>query len=118
MDIVIIEDEIQAAWDLKSSIYALRPDFKVIAVIDSVETGIEWFNDHEQPDIIFSDIQLGDGLAFDILRHVQLNCPVIFCTAYDEYAIQAFQNNGIDYLLKPRDCEKGKLCPRINLDQQ
>jgi DNA-binding LytR/AlgR family response regulator len=101
MDVVIIEDEIQAAWDIENSIHALRSDFKVIAVIDSVETGIEWFNDHEQPDIIFSDIQLGDGLAFDVLRHVQLICPVIFCTAYDEYAIQAFQNNGIDYLLKP-----------------
>jgi len=101
MDVVIIEDEIQTAWDLGNSIHALRPDFKVIAVIDSVETGLEWFNDHEQPDIIFSDIQLGDGLAFDVLRNVQLICPVIFCTAYDDYAIQAFQNNGIDYLLKP-----------------
>jgi DNA-binding LytR/AlgR family response regulator len=101
MDVVIIEDEIQTAWGLQNSIQVLRPDFKIIAVIDSVEAGIEWFHDYEQPDIIFSDIQLGDGLAFDILRHVQLICPVIFCTAYDEYAIQAFQNNGIDYLLKP-----------------
>lgn len=101
MDVVIIEDEIQTAWDLQNSIQTLRPDFRIVAVIDSVEAGIEWFHDREQPDIIFSDIQLGDGLAFDILRRVQVVCPVIFCTAYDEYAIQAFQNNGIDYLLKP-----------------
>lgn len=101
MNIVIIEDEVQTAWDLQNSIQALQPDYKVIAVIDSVETGIEWFNNNQQPDIIFSDIQLGDGLAFEILQQVQLTCPVIFCTAYDEYALRAFQNNGIDYLLKP-----------------
>ncbi len=101
MNIVIIEDEVQTAWDLQNSIQSLQPDSKVIALIDSVEAGLEWFNHNEQPDIIFSDIQLGDGLAFEILQQVQLNCPVIFCTAYEEYAIQAFQNNGIDYLLKP-----------------
>ena len=102
MNIVIIEDEVRTALDLKNTILILQPDSKVIAIIDSVESGIEWFtNTNELPDIIFSDIQLGDGLAFNILNKVELNCPVIFCTAYDEYAMQAFQNNGIDYLLKP-----------------
>lgn len=101
MNIVIIEDEVQAAWGLQNSIQALQPDYKVLTVIDSVETGIEWFNNNEQPDIIFSDIQLGDGLAFEILQQAQVTCPVIFCTAYDEYALRAFQNNGVDYLLKP-----------------
>jgi len=102
MNIVIIEDEVRTALDLKNTILILQPDSRVIAIIDSVESGIEWFsNTNELPDIIFSDIQLGDGLAFDILNKVELDCPVIFCTAYDEYAMQAFQNNGIDYLLKP-----------------
>ena len=68
-----------------------------------MESGVEWFSRNQQPDLIFSDIQLGDGLAFDLFRKISIECPVIFCTAYDEYAIQAFQNNGIDYLLKPID---------------
>jgi len=101
MKIVIIEDEVQTAWDLQNSIQQLQPDFEVVATLDSVEAGLEWFNQNEQPDLIFSDIQLGDGLAFEILQEVNLTCPVIFCTAYDEYALRAFQNNGVDYLLKP-----------------
>lgn len=101
MNVVIIEDEIQTARDLQNSIAALRPDIIIKTVIDSVESGVEWFSENEPPDLIFSDIQLGDGLAFDILRKVDLHCPVVFCTAYDEYGLLAFQNNGIDYLLKP-----------------
>ncbi len=101
MKIVIIEDEVQTAWDLQNSIQELQPDCKVVATLDSVEAGLEWFSNNEQPDLIFSDIQLGDGLAFEILQQVKLTCPVIFCTAYDEYALTAFQNNGVDYLLKP-----------------
>ena len=101
MEIVIIEDEVQTAWDLQNSIQQLRPDCKVVATLDSVEAGLEWFTHNDQPDLIFSDIQLGDGLAFEILQEVKLTCPVIFCTAYEEYALRAFQNNGVDYLLKP-----------------
>ena len=82
-------------------IESLRPDFMVLTVIDSVHAGLEWFSAHPSPDLIFSDIQLGDGLSFDIFKKVRIDCPVIFCTAYDEYAINAFQNNGIDYILKP-----------------
>jgi len=103
MNIIIIEDEVQTAWDLRHTIERLRPDFVVQAVLDSVESGLDWFSGHEQPDLIFSDIQLGDGMAFDIFNKIILTCPVIFCTAYDEYAILAFRNNGIDYLLKPVD---------------
>src|SRR5882672_66041 len=99
MNIIIIEDEVQTAWDLQHSIEKLRPDFIVQAVLDSVESGLAWFSEHEQPDLIFSDIQLGDGMAFEIFNKIVLGCPVIFCTAYDEYAIPAFRNNGIDYLL-------------------
>lgn len=101
MKIVIIEDEVQTAWDLQNSIQQLHPDYNIVATLDSVEAGLEWFSQNAQPDLIFSDIQLGDGLAFEILQQVKLSCPVIFCTAYDEYALRAFQNNGVDYLLKP-----------------
>ena len=101
MKIVIIEDEVQAAWDLQNSLQQLQPHCQVLATLDSVEAGLEWFSHNEQPDLIFSDIQLGDGLAFEIFQEIKLTCPVIFCTAYDEYALKAFQNNGVDYLLKP-----------------
>jgi DNA-binding LytR/AlgR family response regulator len=103
MRIVIIEDEIEAALDLQHSIHNLNPDIETAAVIDSVETGLEWFSNNLQPDAIFSDIQLGDGLAFDIFRQHKVHCPVVFCTAFDQYAVQAFRNNGVDYLLKPID---------------
>ena len=101
MNILIIEDEIQTALDLKETINVIRPDFDIVAVLDSVESALAWFEKNPSPDLIFSDIQLGDGLAFEIYHQVKINCPVIFCTAYDEYAIEAFRNNGIDYLLKP-----------------
>jgi DNA-binding LytR/AlgR family response regulator len=106
MNIIIIEDEVQTAWDLRHSIEMLRPSFNVLAVLDGVESSLEWLSNNVQPDLIFSDIQLGDGMAFDIFNKIILGCPIIFCTAYDEYAILAFRNNGIDYLLKPVD-EKG-----------
>ena len=103
MNIVIIEDEIQASSDLKNTIMLLRPESKILTVLDSVETSIQWMVDNDEPDLIFSDTRLGDGLSFEIFENVEISCPVIFCTAYDEYALKAFQNNGIDYLLKPID---------------
>lgn len=103
MDIVIIEDEIETAMDLQDAIARLLPKAINITLIDSVETGIEWFRENPDPAIIFSDIQLGDGLAFEIFKDRDLSCPVIFCTAYDNHAIEAFKNNGLDYLLKPVD---------------
>ncbi len=98
---LIIEDEWQTALDLKNAIENVRPSYVIQTILDSVESGLEWFSGHASPDLVFSDIQLGDGLAFDIFRRASITCPVIFCTAYDEYAINAFQHNGIDYLLKP-----------------
>ena len=108
MTILIIEDEIQIALDLKESIQLIRPDYDIAAILDSVEAALTWFERHPSPDLIFSDIQLGDGLAFEIYQQVEITCPVIFCTAYDEYAIEAFNNNGIDYLLKPVTTENLK----------
>jgi DNA-binding LytR/AlgR family response regulator len=101
MKVVIIEDEVETAWDIQASIEKVRPDYKVLAVLDHVESSIDWFRRHAMPDLIISDIRLGDGLSFDIFRTIQLKCPVIFCTAYDEYALDAFRTNGVDYLLKP-----------------
>ncbi|HEY0679083.1 MAG TPA: LytTR family DNA-binding domain-containing protein, partial [Chitinophagaceae bacterium] len=101
MNILIIEDEAQTAWDLKQTLQRLRPEFTIIGVIDSVETGKEWFSKNTQPDMIFSDIRLGDGLAFDIFEEFSIKAPIVFCTAYDEYLLQAFKSNGIDYILKP-----------------
>src|SRR5688572_6461198 len=101
MNVVIIEDEVQTAWDIRNTIEKVRPGYSVVAMLDHVESGIEWFQKNAKPDLIISDIRLGDGLSFDIFRNVPLPCPIIFCTAYDEYAMEAFKNNGVDYLLKP-----------------
>lgn len=110
MKVLIIEDEVQAARDLRASLLALQPSLTIVDTVDSVEAGLEWFDSHPGPDLIFSDIQLGDGLAFDLLRQAGVRCPVVFCTAYDQYAIQAFRHNGIDYLLKPIDEDQLKAC--------
>lgn len=103
MKIVIIEDEKLAADDLSETILKVDPDAEIISVLHSVSTAISWFLKNEHPDLVFSDIQLGDGLSFEIFRAVSSNVPVIFCTAYDEYALKAFDANGIDYILKPFD---------------
>jgi len=76
-------------------------EFSVVGQIDNVEDSVDWFKAHEQPDLVFLDIQLADGLSFDIFKQVNISSPVIFTTAYDEYAIRAFKLNSIDYLLKP-----------------
>ncbi|PST84154.1 DNA-binding response regulator [Pedobacter yulinensis] len=101
MKVLIIEDEIQTAWDLKQILLGLHPGMEVLAVVDSVEAGKDWFFKHQPPDLIFSDIQLGDGLSFEIFQELNISIPVIFCTAYDDYLLQAFKTNGIDYILKP-----------------
>jgi DNA-binding LytR/AlgR family response regulator len=103
MKILIIEDEAQAAWNLRESIQRLRQEADIIGTVDSVMEVVHWFQTAEQPDLIFSDIQLGDGTVFDAFQQIPISCPVIFCTAYDEYFLKAFQSNGIDYLLKPVD---------------
>lgn len=101
MNIVIIEDEAIVADDLELSIKRLIDDQVNIVQLRSVKEGIAYFENKNVPDLIFSDIQLGDGLSFEIFVSVPIAVPVIFCTAYDEYALDAFKANGIDYILKP-----------------
>jgi DNA-binding LytR/AlgR family response regulator len=101
MNIVIIEDEEVVADDLEMNIRKLIDEPVTIVQLKSVKEGIAYFNKNETPDLIFSDIQLGDGLSFEIFVSQSISVPVIFCTAYDEYALNAFKANGIDYILKP-----------------
>lgn len=101
INILIIEDEEPAAERLTKLIEQTMPAYNIVGTLDSVEASIEWFANNEQPDLLFLDIQLADGLSFDIFKQVKINSFVIFTTAYDEYAIKAFELNSIDYLLKP-----------------
>jgi DNA-binding LytR/AlgR family response regulator len=103
MKILIIEDEPLVAKDLENLLKRIEPTFQVEAVISSVESAKKWFASHALPDLILSDIQLSDGISFDIFENLSLSCPIIFTTAYDDYAIRAFKLNSIDYLLKPID---------------
>lgn len=101
MKAVIIEDEHVAAQNLQRLVSQLADDIQVIAVLQSVEESIEWLSLNTAPDVVFMDIHLADGSAFSIFEKVQISCPIIFTTAYDEYALKAFEVNSIDYLLKP-----------------
>lgn len=103
LDIIIIEDEQRAAAELARQLVALNPAIEVIATLDSVSGSVNWLLNNPMPDLIFMDIHLGDGNCFEIFRQVQLTCPVIFCTAFDEYALEAFKLNGIGYIVKPID---------------
>ncbi|MGE5499176.1 MAG: LytR/AlgR family response regulator transcription factor, partial [Syntrophothermus sp.] len=103
MRILIIEDEAPAARRLQKMILEIEPETAIAAVLDSVEAAVRWLRGNQTPDLIFMDIQLSDALCFDIFKEVNVESPVIFTTAYDEYAIQAFRVNSIDYLLKPID---------------
>ncbi|MEM8506987.1 MAG: LytTR family DNA-binding domain-containing protein [Bacteroidota bacterium] len=101
MKAVIVEDEEFAAKRLGQMVSELAPEITVEATINSVESGTEWFSKHDSPDLIFLDIQLNDGYGFDILDRLEEHPPVIFTTAYNEFAIRGFKYNGLDYLLKP-----------------
>jgi len=101
MKILIIEDEPFARMELIRLLSATGREFVLLDQIDTVEDSVKWLKTHPQPDLVFLDIQLADGLSFDIFRQVNVSSPVIFTTAYDQYAIKAFQVNSIDYLLKP-----------------
>ena len=101
MKVLIIEDEPFARSELVRLLKATGRDFEVTGELDTVEDSVRWLKAHRLPDLIFLDIQLADGISFEIFRQVEVNTPVIFTTAYDEYAISAFQLNSIDYLLKP-----------------
>jgi len=98
---VIIEDEKIAAESLKQTIAQVEPDIEVVKTIQSVGESIEYFSLEPQPDLIFSDIHLADGSSFMIFDKIKINCPIIFTTAYDEFALKAFEVYSIDYLLKP-----------------
>lgn len=101
MNALLIEDEDLAAERLASMLRDHDPDIQIVGTLDSVTDAVEWFSAHPRPDLIFLDIQLSDGIGFSIFKRVTINSPVIFTTAYDQYAIQAFSVNSIDYLLKP-----------------
>jgi len=105
MKALIIEDEALIAKKLQSKIENMASDINVIAVLPSLKTAKNWFMQNAEPDLIFMDIQLCDGVSFELFDTYKLSCPVIFITAYDEYALRAFKVNGIDYLLKPVDEE-------------
>ncbi|RKE97938.1 LytR/AlgR family response regulator transcription factor [Ichthyenterobacterium magnum] len=103
MNVIIIEDEKPSARRLQRMLSSLNIETEVM--LHSVEESIDWFNNNEHPDLIFLDIQLSDGLSFEIFEAIDIKSAVIFTTAYDEYALQAFKLNSIDYLLKPIDAE-------------
>jgi two-component system, LytTR family, response regulator LytT len=103
MNVLIIEDEIVSARRLEKMLKGLIPDLRILALLESVGQSVRWFKDNPPPELIFMDIQLSDGSSFDIFSQVEITSPVIFITAYDEYALQAFKVNSIDYLLKPID---------------
>lgn len=108
MKVVILEDEKLASGHLKNLLISLDADIEVCAVLDSVKSGIVWFLKHDEPDLVFMDIQLGDGLSFEILDVITLRCPIVFTTAFDEYALRAFKVNSVDYILKPVEKEDVK----------
>ncbi len=101
MNVVIIEDEHLIARRITDLLGQIDPGINVLASIDTVKRACEWFSQNEKPDLVFMDIQLADGLSFDIFDLVKIEAPVIFITAYQEYAIKAFKVNSVDYLLKP-----------------
>jgi len=103
MKVLIIEDEKPAADKLKRMLSDKVEGIIVLDTLESVEGSINWFLNNPQPELIFMDIQLNDGISFEIFESVKITAPVIFTTAYDEYAIRAFKVNSVDYLLKPID---------------
>ncbi|GGD43761.1 DNA-binding response regulator [Emticicia aquatilis] len=105
MKIVIIEDEIAAANQLKFLLNQINTEYEIVAILESVQEAISWFSANGSPDLIFSDIQLADGISFEIYEQVKINAPIIFITAFDEYAIRAFKLNSVDYILKPLDID-------------
>ncbi len=106
MKVAIIEDEPLIAKNLSSMLKQIEPDIEIVATFDSVSSSVKWLKENKHPDLLFMDIQLADGVSFDIFSKVKIESPVIFTTAYNEYAIRAFKVNSVDYLLKPIDKEQ------------
>lgn len=103
MEVLIFEDEELTAERLTHLLRRYDPEIKVLDILESVKKGISWFEENKVPQLIFMDIQLTDGPCFELFEQVRIETPIIFTTAYDEYAIKAFKLNSIDYLLKPID---------------
>jgi two-component system, LytTR family, response regulator len=103
MKILLIEDEILVAESLMKQVKQVEPSAELMGPLPTVKASLKWLAENPQPDLILSDIQLADGISLDIFSEYKLTCPVIFTTAYNEYAIRAFKVNSIDYLLKPVD---------------
>jgi DNA-binding LytR/AlgR family response regulator len=106
MKVVLIEDEIPAREKLRKLLSGFKMDIEVVQELASIRESLQWFGSHEQPDLIFMDIELSDGLSFDLIEKAHLTCPIIFITAFDEYWQEAFEHNSIDYLLKPLKKER------------
>ncbi len=109
MRVLLIEDEVLAAEKLSATLKEVSPKSEILAILNSVDSCIDWLSKNEHPDLILSDIHLADGLCFNIFSKAEVDCPIIFTTAYEKYAIQAFEVNSIDYLLKPVESERLKL---------
>src|SRR6266496_5183495 len=108
MKALIIEDELLIAKELQNKINVVAGDIDIVEILPSLKTARKWFMANAEPDMIFMDIQLSDGVSFELFDVYQLNCPIVFTTAYDEYAVRAFKVNGVDYLLKPVDDDELK----------
>jgi len=106
MKILIVEDETPAAKRLSKMIVKERASAEILDVVDSVDAAVKWLGTFKSPDLIFMDIQLADGVSFDIFKQIKVESPVIFTTAYDQFALKAFKVNSVDYLLKPIDPEE------------
>ncbi|ALO14089.1 Transcriptional regulatory protein YpdB [Salinivirga cyanobacteriivorans] len=103
MRIIIIEDEALMAEELETLILEYNSNYSIEAKLATIDEAVEYLQNNPMPDLFFSDIQLPDGLSFEIFQEIKCNVPIVFCTAYDEYALEAFKVNGIDYILKPFD---------------
>ena len=101
MKVLIVEDEAPAFRRLEKILLEIDQSIEILEVLDSVEDTVKWVKNHEQPDLALFDIQISDGISFQIFDQVEIKCPVIFTTAFDEYLLKAFKVNSIDYLLKP-----------------
>lgn len=101
MKVLIIEDEAPAFRRLEKILLEIDPSIEIVEVLDTVEDAVKWIKNHEQPDLALMDIQISDGISFQIFDQIEVKCPVIFTTAFDEYLLKAFKVNSIDYLLKP-----------------
>lgn len=101
MNVLIVEDEPRAARQLENLLKKSDFNYHLLDIIDTVEDTVNWFAQNKAPDCVFMDIQLADGLSFEIFQKIEVNAPIIFTTAFDQYAIQAFKVNSVDYLLKP-----------------